>query len=101
MAEGESSKPQPPRSPPNVALVTPTNPLGRVSYRSRAFLTMGGIAGKDLEAELIAYCRQQLSPIKCPRSVDFDPELPRTPTGKLVKRHLRDRYWPATQKQTA
>ncbi len=58
-------------------------------------------AGKDLEAELIAFCRQQLSPIKCPRSIDFDPELPRTPTGKLVKRHLRDRYWPAVQKQRA
>jgi acyl-coenzyme A synthetase/AMP-(fatty) acid ligase len=26
--------------------------------------------------------------------VDFEAELPRTPTGKLVKRHLRDRYWP-------
>ncbi|MBR1217585.1 acyl-CoA synthetase [Bradyrhizobium sp. U87765 SZCCT0131] len=52
-------------------------------------------AGKELEAELIAFCRQHLSPIKCPRTVDFDPELPRTPTGKLVKRHLRDRYWPA------
>lgn len=57
-------------------------------------------ASKELEAELIAFCRQQLSPIKCPRSVDFDPELPRTPTGKLVKRHLRDRYWPATRQQT-
>ncbi len=57
--------------------------------------------GKELEAELIAFCRQQLSPIKCPRSIDFDPELPRTPTGKLVKRHLRDRYWPAVQKHRA
>jgi long-chain acyl-CoA synthetase len=35
-----------------------------------------------------------LSPIKCPRSIDFEAELPRTPTGKLVKRHLRDKYWP-------
>jgi len=50
-------------------------------------------AGKDLEARLIAFCRERLSPIKCPRSVDFEAELPRTPTGKLVKRHLRDRYW--------
>jgi long-chain acyl-CoA synthetase len=31
--------------------------------------------------------------VKCPRSVDFDPELPRYPTGKLFKRLLRDRYW--------
>jgi fatty-acyl-CoA synthase len=58
-------------------------------------------AGKDLEAELIAFCRQHLSPIKCPKSVDFEPELPRTPTGKLVKRHLRDRYWAAARKTPA
>jgi long-chain acyl-CoA synthetase len=49
-------------------------------------------ASKPLEAELIAYARERLSPIKCPRSVDFDRDLPRTPTGKLLKRLLRDRY---------
>src|ERR1700744_2805816 len=53
-------------------------------------------AGKALEAELILFCRKHLSPIKCPKSIDFEAELPRTPTGKLVKRHLRDRYWPKT-----
>jgi long-chain acyl-CoA synthetase len=51
-------------------------------------------AGKALEAELILFCRNKLSAIKCPKSIDFEAELPRTPTGKLVKRHLRDRYWP-------
>ena len=51
-------------------------------------------AGKALEEQLILFCRKQLSPIKCPRSIDFEAELPRTPTGKLVKRHLRERYWP-------
>jgi len=51
-------------------------------------------AGKVLEAELMLFCRKHLSPIKCPKSIDFEAELPRTPTGKLVKRHLRDRYWP-------
>jgi long-chain acyl-CoA synthetase len=43
--------------------------------------------------ELIAFCRQHLAHIKCPRSVDFAAELPRLPTGKLYKRVLRDRYW--------
>lgn len=52
------------------------------------------LAGKEMEATLIAYCRSKLSPIKAPRSIDFEAEMPRTPTGKLVKRHLRDRYWP-------
>jgi acyl-CoA synthetase (AMP-forming)/AMP-acid ligase II len=50
-------------------------------------------AGPDLAEELIAYCRERLSPIKCPRSVDFERELPRHPTGKLYKRLIRDRYW--------
>jgi acyl-CoA synthetase (AMP-forming)/AMP-acid ligase II len=49
--------------------------------------------GPDLEHELIAYCREHLADVKCPRSVDFVDELPRHPTGKLYKRLLRDRYW--------
>ena len=51
-------------------------------------------AGPELAAELLAYCRERLSKVKCPRSIDFDRELPRTPTGKLQKRMVRDRYWP-------
>ena len=50
-------------------------------------------AGPELEAELIAYCREHLAHYKCPRSVDFRPELPRHPTGKLYKRLLKDEYW--------
>jgi long-chain acyl-CoA synthetase len=49
-------------------------------------------AGPELAAELIAYCRDQLAHYKCPRSVDFRAELPRLPTGKLLKRMLRDEY---------
>lgn len=49
--------------------------------------------GPELEAELLAFCQQGLTKIKCPRSIDFDPELPRHPTGKLYKRLLRDKYW--------
>ena len=47
----------------------------------------------EVAEELMEYCRQHLSLQKCPRSIDFDPELPRLPTGKLYKRILRDRYW--------
>ncbi len=50
-------------------------------------------AGPALAEELMEFCRARLSPLKCPRSIDFDPELPRTPTGKLLKRLVRDRYW--------
>jgi long-chain acyl-CoA synthetase len=47
----------------------------------------------DLKDELIAFCLRHLSRQKCPRSIDFEAELPRLPTGKLYKRVLRDRYW--------
>ena len=50
-------------------------------------------AGPELERELIDYCQERLAKFKCPRSVDFDPELPRHATGKLYKRLLKDRYW--------
>jgi acyl-CoA synthetase (AMP-forming)/AMP-acid ligase II len=46
-----------------------------------------------LAKELIAFCREHLADVKCPRSVDFREELPRHPTGKLYKRLLKDEYW--------
>lgn len=50
-------------------------------------------AGPELERELLSWCRERLSAVKCPRSVDFEAELPRAESGKLYKRHLRERYW--------
>jgi hypothetical protein len=55
---------------------------------------MPGVSpGAELAEELIAFCSQSLSRQKVPRSIDFEAELPRLPTGKLYKRLLRDRYW--------
>jgi acyl-CoA synthetase (AMP-forming)/AMP-acid ligase II len=53
----------------------------------------GVTPGPGLEAELIEYCRDHLADYKCPRTVEFDPELPRDPNGKLYKRRIRERYW--------
>lgn len=52
-------------------------------------------AGPELGNELMAYCRQRLAHYKCPVTVDFVDELPRLPTGKLLKRELRLKYWPS------
>ncbi|HSG91059.1 MAG TPA: AMP-binding protein [Pseudomonadales bacterium] len=53
-----------------------------------------GVVGDEaLVEELLEFCRAHLSRQKVPRSIDFDPALPRLPTGKLYKRVLRDRYW--------
>ncbi len=53
----------------------------------------GVVPGPDLEAELIEYCRARLAGYKCPRTVEFERELPRDPNGKLYKRRIRERYW--------
>ena len=50
------------------------------------------LAGASTAQQLIDHCRAHLSAIKCPRSVDFATDLPRTETGKLLKRVVRDRY---------
>jgi len=47
----------------------------------------------QLAAELIAYCRDRLSTLKCPRSVDFVATLPRAESGKLLKRLVKAQYW--------
>lgn len=52
-----------------------------------------GKASPDMEQTLIAYCREALSGMKTPKSIDFEEELPRHANGKLYKRLLKDRYW--------
>ena len=54
-------------------------------------------AGLEPTAELgdaiLAYCKEHLAAYKCPRTVDFRDDLPRTEAGKLYKRRIRDEYW--------
>lgn len=45
------------------------------------------------EQELIGWCRERIAHFKCPRSIDFHERLPRTDTGKLARRGLREPYW--------
>ena len=53
-------------------------------------------ASDALAQALSSFCREQLSSIKCPRSIEFRQDLPREPTGKLLKRLLRDEYTKTT-----
>jgi acyl-CoA synthetase (AMP-forming)/AMP-acid ligase II len=53
----------------------------------------GADAGPDLARELIDFCRGHIANLKCPKSIDFAEQLPREPTGKLLKKSLRERYW--------
>ena len=47
-------------------------------------------AGQEVsEEEIIAFCKERVAAYKYPRIVEFLPELPKGPTGKLLKRELR------------
>ncbi|HEV8624103.1 MAG TPA: AMP-binding protein, partial [Acidimicrobiia bacterium] len=56
-------------------------------------LAPGAEPSDQLAADITAYARERLAGYKAPRSIDFTDEFPRTETGKLVKRELRDPYW--------
>jgi long-chain acyl-CoA synthetase len=56
-------------------------------------------AGPELEAELLAYCMDNLAKFKVPRSIDFLDDFPRDPNGKVYKRKLRDPYWAGRSSQ--
>ena len=56
-------------------------------------------ASSETEAELIAWCQENLAKFKVPRSIDFLEDFPRTETGKLLKRQLRDPYWAGRSSQ--
>ena len=54
------------------------------------------VLGKDSKLEehdIISYARTQIAGFKCPRSIEFIHELPRNPSGKVLRRELRAPYW--------
>ena len=58
-------------------------------------LNDGFTASDALAGELTALCRERIADYKCPKSVEFVADLPRSAVGKVLRRELRDRYWPA------
>lgn len=57
-------------------------------------LVQPGNASAELEKQMMQYCKDRLSSIKCPKAIEFREALPRSATGKLYKRRLKDEYWP-------
>ena len=49
--------------------------------------------------DIIAYARERVAGYKLPKSIDFVDSLPRNPSGKIVKRDLRERYWQGQRRQ--
>jgi acyl-CoA synthetase (AMP-forming)/AMP-acid ligase II len=78
-------------------LPVPDEKWGEVP-KALVVLKAGAQAG---EMELIEHCRTRLAHYKCPRSVEFLASLPRTGTGKVLKRDLRKKYWQSDAKGAA
>jgi long-chain acyl-CoA synthetase len=58
------------------------------------------VPGSEVTAQdLIAFTRERLAAFKCPTSVDFVNTLPRTPSGKVLKRELREVWWAGHERQ--
>jgi fatty-acyl-CoA synthase len=52
------------------------------------------VAGAGLDADdVVGFAREKLASYKIPRSIDFRAELPKTGSGKILKKDLRAPYW--------
>ena len=64
----------------------------------KAFVVPAGDTAPSAE-EVIAFARERLAGFKCPASVEFLEAIPRNPSGKILKRELRDPYWEGRDRQ--
>ncbi|WP_329410257.1 long-chain-fatty-acid--CoA ligase [Nocardia vinacea] len=65
----------------------------------KAVVVCAGSAPGPTASVLIAYTKQHLARYKCPTSVEFVGELPRNPSGKILKRVLRETYWQGIERR--
>jgi len=55
---------------------------------------------KPAPEELIDFCKKRITRFKAPKSIEFVDSLPKTPSGKILKRELREKYWAGKEKKT-
>ena len=53
----------------------------------------GSELGRYIENEIISYSKEQIASYKCPTSIEFIKDIPRNPSGKILRRVLREPFW--------
>ena len=69
------------------------------SVKAAVELRRGFEPSPALETAILDFARENLARYKVPRSVDFEPKLPRHDSGKLYVRLLRERYWKGRERR--
>ncbi|MFZ3032908.1 MAG: acyl-CoA synthase, partial [Parvibaculum sp.] len=82
----------------DVAVVGVPNEEWGEEIKAVVQLEVGFEPSAELAAEIVAFAAARLPGYKRPRSVDFTDDLPRMPSGKIVRRTVRDRYWEGDKK---
>jgi acyl-CoA synthetase (AMP-forming)/AMP-acid ligase II len=80
------------------AVVSVPDPKWGETVKAVVALKPGASVSAD---ELVQYCRAQLTPYKCPKSVDFIDELPKSPVGKILRRKVKQGYWKNSERLIA
>ena len=75
------------------AAVGKPDPVNMEVVKAFVALKPGFTASQDLELEIMNFIRKKLSPLAMPQEIEFVPELPKTRSGKIMRRLLHAKEW--------